>query len=341
MPDISVIQEISHFKYGPSAQGRTVNTIQNAVESARGRIEPYIRKTPLERSPMLSKEAGAEVWLKLENIQHTGSFKLRGALNALLSLSPQQRQRGITTASTGNHALAIAYGLDRLELAGTIFLPTNASPQKIEMLRNYNVEISFFGDGCEQAEMEARRIAENQSQAYISPYNHPDVMAGQGTVAPEILEQLPSVDCIITSVGGGGLIGGIAGYAKAVNPEIQIIGALPENSPVMFDSIRAGKIIDSVVKPTLSDATAGGMDQGAITFEPARRFVDHWVLISETEIQAAMKCVFEHQRLVIEGAAGVAVAASLKLRTQLKDRKVAIVICGGNVDIGKFKELVF
>ena len=315
--------------------------IHAAVESAHTCIGTYIRATPLEYSAPLSSMIDGRVWLKLENLQQTGSFKTRGALNALLSLTPEQRRRGITTASTGNHALAIAYGLDKLDIAGTIYLPENASPQKIEMLRQYNVELSFHGSGCEQAEREARRIAGRDGRAYISPYNHPDVMAGQGTVALEIIAELPDVDCIIMSVGGGGLISGVAGYAKGAKPAIEIIGAIPENSPVMLDSVRAGRIVNSEVKPTLSDATAGGMDADAITFEPACRYVDDWVQTSEAEIQAAMKLIFENHRLVIEGAAGVAVAACLKRKEKLRHKRVALVICGGNVEIGRFKELVF
>ncbi len=315
--------------------------IQFEVTAAHERIRSYIRETPLEYSPLLSGDDEGGAWLKLESMQHTGSFKLRGALNALLTLSPEESSRGITTASTGNHALAIAYGLDKLGISGTIYLPRNASPQKVELLRRYNAGISFFGDGCEQAELEARRVAEAKSLVYISPYNHPAVMAGQGTVALEIINQLPEVDCLIMSVGGGGLISGIAGYAKGLNPKLQVIGALPENSPVMLESIRAGKIIEAKVLPTLSDATAGGMDADAITFEPARTLVDDWVLISEAEIQSAMKLIFQHHRLVIEGAAGVAVAAYRKLREPLAGKQVAIVICGGNIEIGKFKELVF
>jgi len=319
----------------------TMNDLHLQIEAAENKIRPLIRRTPLIESKVISETTGIDVFLKLENLQYTGSFKTRGAVNALLSLSSDERKRGITTASTGNHALAVAYGLSQLGLRGTIYLPENALPQKIDLLKRYHAPLSFHGGDCEETERYARAAAEQNEQVYISPYNNLNVMAGQGTIALELLEQKPDIDCILASVGGGGLIGGIAGYTKALNRSIEIIGCLPQNSPTMYEAVKAGQIVDTTVLPTLSDATAGGLEAGTVTFDPCRRLVDEWVLVEEAEIKAGLKLLFETEHLVVEGAAGVAVAALLKLNRRLQGKKVALVICGGNVDIEKYKELVF
>jgi len=315
--------------------------VREAVLSAEERIRPYIRRTPLDHSFILSKKSGCQAFLKLENIQYTGSFKARGAFSKLLSLSDRQCTNGIVTASTGNHGLAVAYGSSVLGLHGTIFLPENASAQKLQLLQNYPVEIKFYGNDCEEAETHARQIAEDKRQTYISPYNDPHVIGGQGTIAVELLQQLKTMDTLLVSVGGGGLISGIAGYLKEMRKGIEIIGCLPQNSPAMYEAIRSGHIVDSNGLPTLSDGTAGGIEEGAITFELCRRYVDDWVLVTENEIRDAIKRVFETHRLVIEGAAGVAVASFLKLGKKLSGKTIAIIICGGNIDIAKFKALVF
>jgi threonine dehydratase len=316
-------------------------SISKEVLAAEGRIRPFIRETPLQYSFFLSKLGNCEAYLKLENLQHTGSFKARGALNKLFSLSAPERRAGIVAASTGNHGLAVAYGASKLGINATIFLPENASPQKVQALHNYEVEIRFYGDDCEATESHARAEVRKTGQIYLSPYNDPKVVGGQGTVGIEILRQCESVDSILVSVGGGGLISGIAGYLKGLRGDIEIIGCLPENSPVMYDSVRAGRIVDSVVSPTLSDGTAGGIEAGAVTFEPCRRYVDDWVLVSENEIRDGMKLVFEHERFVIEGAAGVVVASFVKIKENLKGKNVVLVMCGGNIDTEKFKQLVF
>lgn len=309
--------------------------------AAERRIRPYIRETPVDYSFYLSRAAGCRAYLKLENLQHTGSFKARGAINKLLSLEHGQREAGVITASTGNHGLAVAYGASMFGMHGTIFLPENASPQKLKMLRNYDVEIAFFGTDCEEAEIHARAEAGKSGRVYLSPYNDPKVLGGQGTIAVELLRQLASIDCIMVSVGGGGLISGIAGYLKEAEREVEVIGCVPKNSPAMYDSIKAGQIVDSPMSPTLSDGTAGGIEAGSITFEPCRRYVDEWVLIDEEEVREGIKLIFQEHRYVIEGAAGVVIASFLKLRDRLAGKSVVLVICGGNIEVAKFKEVVF
>ncbi len=314
--------------------------INHLALAAASRIRPFVRWTPLAPSADLGRENGGSVFLKLENIQHTGSFKVRGAINRLMTLAPDQKKAGIVTASSGNHGLAVAFGMQRLGLKGAIYLPESASALKVHLLENLGATVRFRGTACEETEAYARRQAEQTGQVYISPYNDPFVVGGQGTVGLEILDRLPHVDCIMVSVGGGGLIAGIAGAVKAARQATRIVGCLPDHSPVMAASVQAGRIVDIENRDTLSDGTAGGIEAGAITFDPCRRLVDDWVLVTEEEIRSAMVRIFDHHRLVIEGAAGVAVAGFLKLSRRLTGKTVVLVICGGNIDVGLFKTLI-
>ncbi|MGD8520752.1 MAG: threonine/serine dehydratase [Desulfobacterales bacterium] len=315
--------------------------IKQEVLLAEKQIRPYIRETPLDYSFYFSKLANCRVFLKLENLQHTGSFKARGAINKLLDLKPTQKKAGVVVASTGNHGLAVAHALDLLNISGTIFLPENVSPQKVQMLRNYDIEMKYYGTDCGDTEAHARAEAHRYGKIYVSPYNDSKIIGGQGTIGYEVFKQLESIDVIMISVGGGGLIAGIAGYLKAIKTDITIIGCLPQNSPVMYESIKAGHIMNLPISPTLSDGTAGSIENEAITFEPCRKYVDDWVLVDENEIRQGIRLVFEQHRQIIEGAAGVVVAAFLKTKEKLKNKNVVLVICGGNIDLNTFKEIVF
>jgi threonine dehydratase len=312
--------------------------IKEKIFEAEKRIRPYLRETPLEYSYVLNKMTGSEVYLKLENIQITGSFKARGALNKTLLLKDSTAR--IVTASTGNHGLGVANALSVVKKEGTIYLPTTASPAKVEAIKMRGVPVEFYGDNCEETEQFVRKLSEANNQVYISPYNDEDVMAGQGSIGVELLRQLPDLDAVFISVGGGGLIAGIASYLKAVNPKIEVVACLPENAPVMYECIKAGKIIEVAEKPTLSDATAGGIEAGSITFEVCQKYVDSYITVSEEEIIDSMKLVMKHHHLIIEGSAGVAVASLLKARDQYKGKKVVVVICGGNVSEAVLKRLI-
>jgi threonine dehydratase len=314
--------------------------IPGLVADAEKRIRPFVRFTPLEPSVDLGRENGGTVFLKLENIQHTGSFKVRGAINRLAVLTDDQRKAGIVTASSGNHGLAVAFGMRRLGVAGTVYLPQGASPLKVGMLDQLGVATKIHGKDCGATELHARHQAGRTGRLYISPYNDPLIVGGQGTIGLEILDRLPQVDCIMASVGGGGLIAGIAGAVKARRQAVRIVGCLPANSPAMAASVNAGRIVEVKTRDTLSDGTAGGIEPGAITLDPCRALVDDWALVSETEIRNALVRVFDLHRLVIEGAAAVAVAGFLKMAPQLAGKTVVLVICGGNIDVDLFKGLV-
>ena len=319
-----------------------------SILAAAERIRPYVNETPLWRSPRLCEATGASVFLKLENRQHTGSFKLRGATNKLLTLTPEQRSQGVVTASTGNHGLAVAYAASRLSIAATVFMPENASPRKVAKLREFPVELRFIPGDAVNAEISARRTADETGRVFVSPYNDPEIVAGQGSVAVEMLAQEPGLDAVFVAVGGGGLMGGIGSYCKELpgfpkpgsSSGIRVIGCLPENSPVMLESVRAGRIVEMEGLPTLSDGTAGGMEAGSITFDICRQVVDEWLTVSEAEIAGAMGLVYRESGEVIEGAAGVAVAGLLQTGQAFAGQRVGVVICGGNIDSALFQRVV-
>ncbi len=314
--------------------------IQNEVHIAENRIRSYIRETALDFSLPLSKITNTNVYLKCENLQYTGAFKIRGAFNKLLSLSPSQRQKGVVTASSGNHGAAVAFGLNKLNIPGIVFVPENASSTKVDNICNYEVPLEFYATDCMQTEIYALEYAKQHNMIYVSPYNDLQVIAGQGTIALEITRQMNEVDFLLVPIGGGGLISGIAGYIKSVSPKTKVIGCLPENSPVMAESIKAGKIIDMETLPTLSDATAGGIEPDAITFDFCKEFVDDYILVSEQEIKEAIITLIKTQHLLIEGAAGVALASLLKNSKQFQGKNVVVVLSGANISLDALKTVL-
>jgi len=318
----------------------TIDIKQEVLRAAQ-RIRPYIRETPLEYSFHLSQLSGSHVFLKLENLQHTGSFKARGAMNKLLSLTPVQRAKGVVAASTGNHGAAVAFGMNKLAMRGIVFVPENASPTKLEAIRALGAEIQVHGKDSAITESYARRYAEENGQTYVSPYNDPAIIAGQGTIAEEISRQIDHVDAVFVSLGGGGMISGIAGFLKSIDARVRVIGCSPENSPVMIESIKANQIIEMESQPTLSDGTAGGIEPNAITFDLCRRLVDEYVKVSEDEIKAAMLLFMETQHQLIEGAGGVAIAAFLKRQEFFRGKNIVIVICGGNLSMETLRAILY
>ncbi|NIV17543.1 MAG: threonine/serine dehydratase [Woeseiaceae bacterium] len=302
-----------------------------AAAEAAIRIADVICETPVVRSAHFSEVTGADVHFKLENRQHTGSFKLRGAANCLLSLSPGQRARGVATASSGNHGAAVAYAMRALDVPGVIFVPEQTSEAKVEAIRSYGGDVRFFGTDGLDTELHAREYAESEGLFYVSPYNDANVVAGQGTCGIEIADQCANLDAVFVAVGGGGLLGGVGSVLRRRLPDIRIFACQPEASAVMAKSVEAGRVLDLPSQPTLSDGTAGGVEANAITFDLCRELADEFVLVSEDEIAAAMRAFIGAEKDTIEGSAGVAIAALERRREVIEGRKVLVIICGGNV----------
>jgi threonine dehydratase len=314
--------------------------IVQEVLQAEHRIRPYIRETPLEYSFPLSKLTGSRVFLKLENLQYTGSFKVRGAMNALLSLTPEQRIKGVVTASSGNHGIAVAFGLHTLKIHGTIFVPEETSSVKVAAIRNYGADIRFWGTDSVVTEVYARSYAGQHDMVYISPYNDARVVGGQGTIGVELCRQVEHVDVVLAALGGGGMISGIAAYLKAVFAHAEVIGCSPEHSPVMAKSVQAGQILEMESLPTLSDGTAGGVEQDAITFPLCQQLIDDYILVSEEEIRQAMRVCIETHHMLIEGAAGVPLAALLKTPERFREKTVVVILCGANLSLETLKTIL-
>ncbi|HYW45856.1 MAG TPA: threonine/serine dehydratase [Bryobacteraceae bacterium] len=313
---------------------------RNAVADAYQRIAPYLRETPVEESAALAPGSGATVFLKLEHLQHTGSFKFRGASNKLSLLGPVQSAAGVVAASNGNHGLGVAAAAQARGIPAEVYVSSQVSPAKAHRIRQFGARIRYAGSDPLAAELAARRAAEESGRVFISPYNDPDVIAGQGTIACEFDRQLPEIDAVFAAVGGGGLIGGIGAYLKEVSPRTEIVGCWPENSPVLLQCLRAGGIIDVAERPTLSESTAGGLEPGSVTLELCRRVIDRSVLVSEDEILAAMLLILESEHWLIEGAAAVAVAAFLKDTARYRAKRVVIILCGRNVSPEALRRLL-
>ncbi len=312
----------------------TCADIVAAAETANARIDPYVKRTPLVRSQKFSDATGANVYLKLENLQHTGAFKLRGAMNKLLSLSDEERQKGCVTASSGNHGAAVAWAAMKLGTSSLIFVPEQTertSPTKIQKIESYGGDVCFYGNDGLQCELRARDHAARHDMIYVPPYNDIEVIAGQGTCGLEIVADLDYVDAAFIAVGGGGLLSGVGSVLKSRNPGMRIVACQPEASDVMAKSIAAGRILDLPSRETLSDGTAGGIEPGSITFEPCAELIDEFVLLDETSIADAMCRFLDYEGHAIEGAAGVAVAAMLASAGAIRGDNVVAIICGGNV----------
>ncbi len=319
--------------------------LQRSCLVAAMRIRSHIRATPLEASPALSALGGDNVYVKAENLQVTGSFKVRGAFNKLLTLSPPELERGVVAASSGNHGAAVAYALQQLGAHGAIFVPEHAAAGKVAAIRRLGAEIHIHGNDSVVAEAAAREFAADHGRIYISPYNDWDVISGQGTIGLEIARDLRAVQTVYVTVGGGGLASGIAACFKG-NPgerkrrSVRIVGCLPANSPVMLASLRAGHVVEMESLPTLSDGSAGGIEADAVTFGLCQQLIDDWIVVEEDEIAAAIRLMLEHHHYLIEGAAGVAVAAYLKDPQRGQRRNVAIVLCGANLDLTALQSIL-
>jgi threonine dehydratase len=314
--------------------------VPQLVREAHERCQEHLSPTPLEYSQYLSKKIEGYVWLKLDSMQRTGSFKFRGALNKILSLTKAELDKGIVTASTGNYAFAVAEAMRIRKRRATIYVAQDIDPARLAELRAHGLDLVVYGEAAWDAEKEARRVAEEKDMIYVSPYNDPLVVGGQGTCGYEISKQLPDVDAALFACGAGGLLTGSAGWLKFQNPEIKGFGVSPENSPVMYKSMRAKKIVEMETYPTLADTCAGGVDLDSITLDLCQRYADEIMLVTEAEIEASIRLLFEQHRLVVEGSGALSVAGLLKRKEHFKAKKVVAVVCGRNIPLELFKRII-
>jgi threonine dehydratase len=313
-----------------------IEQVQAATQTLTGVVET----TPLTFSPALSALSGSRVYLKQENRQVTGCCKARSAFYMASTLSSAQKQGGVVTVSTGNNGIAMAWALAQVGVPGVIFLPRTVTDHKVQAIRRSEVEIIFHGEDIVEAEMAARTYAAQTRSTFLSPYNEWGAIYGQATIAAEVVQQATAlgqgIDTMIIPVGGGGLISGIAGYCNASALPVQVIGAQPANSAVMAHSVRAGHILDLSSLPTLSDATAGGVEQGSITFDFCRRLVHDYVLVEESEIAGAIGWLYDEHGIVVEGAGALAVAAFLQRKAAFAGQTVVLLLCGANINPEQF-----
>lgn len=303
------------------------------------RIRDYKYNTPLRYCFPLSEQMGKDIYLKLENWQRTGAFKFRGALSKISLLSKEELDKGVITASTGNHGLAVAAAAQIWGAKATIVLPENSPDAKTAPLKYYGATLVEKGKDYEDAEDEARRLIHEKGFTFIHGFDDPIVISGQGTVGLEIFQQLPEAECIIVPVGGGGLIGGIAATSKLLNPAIKVYGVQSIASPAMLNSFRAGELVETPVEPTIAEGLAG-RTVGEFALQIALKYVDDIVLVEEEEIRQAIIYLLDKTRLITEGAGAVGIAALLAGKLVPEEKKVVVVISGGNISFQLLKELV-
>jgi len=308
------------------------------IRQARERIASTARRTPLERSRRLSGEHGRDVFLKLECFQLTGSFKIRGAMARLSALTQDERSHGVLTVSAGNHGLAVAHCSEVLQLDATIVVPESASRAKVASIRRYPVTLIERGATYDDAERAAREMERESGATFVSPYNDLKVIAGQGTVGLEILEDSPDIDVVVVPVGGGGLLAGVALAAKEMNPRIKVYGAEPLTSPTMTAALEAGRIVEIEEQATIADGCAGNIEPGSMTFPIIQRLVDGIILVSEDSIRTAIARIAREDHLMIEGSAAVSVAALSD--AHLEGKSVAAIVSGRNISLDVFAEVI-
>lgn len=304
------------------------------VYLAKRKIKKSIYRTPLVKSPGLREIVTAECYLKLENLQNTGSFKIRGATNKILSLSDDERKRGVIAVSSGNHGRAVASVAQKYNIPAVICISETVPRNKVQAIRELGAEIVIAGKSYDEASEGAEKLQVERGLTMIHPFDDPYVIAGQGTIGLELIEDLPEIDTAIVPLSGGGLLGGIALTLKSINPKIRTIGVSMDRGPAMFESLKAGRIMEVIEEPTLADALVGGIGKNnAHTFAIIQQFVDETVLVSEGEIAAGMTFALERHQLVVEGGGAVGIAAVLAGKVKEIGENTAIVISGANVDL--------
>ncbi|WP_146550684.1 hydroxyectoine utilization dehydratase EutB [Rummeliibacillus suwonensis] len=316
-------------------------TLQDVWE-ARSTISPIVKKTPLIFSAPLSNIFDAEIYLKYEHLHESGAFKMRGAVNAIHHLSSEAKSRGVTTFSTGNHGFAVALAAKKLGIRSVICVSTHIPQAKIDKIQSLGGQLEIFGDSQDDAEQHCYQLAKEQGLMIIPPFDHPHIIAGQGTMALEILEELPTVTNVIGGLSGGGLLSGVGLVMKTTNPSIEVIGVSMEKGAAMYESLKAGTPISVKESATLADSLLGGIgEQNIYTFKMVQQFVDHSILVPEETIKKGMAYLYKEHHIVVEGAAAIGVGAVIDGLIPIKKHsKMVIIISGCNVDLSAHAQAV-
>jgi len=309
------------------------------IVKARKTIQPVIKETGLYNCSKLGRMIEGEVFLKLENLQRTGSFKLRGACNKIANLSAEEKAHGVIASSAGNHAQGVAYSATRLGIPATVVMPATAPLSKVQATKDYGATVVLEGSVYDDAYAKARELQIESGATFLHPFDDKDVIAGQGTIMLEIFDKIPDVDVVIVPIGGGGIIAGIATAAKALNPNIRVIGVEAINAPCMTRAIEQGECVEVQVKSSIADGIAV-RKAGALTYEHVVNYVDEIVTVTESEIARGILFLMEKDKIIAEGAGSVSVAAILSGKLELKGKKVAAIISGGNVDINMMERIM-
>ena len=300
------------------------------VERAARHLRDYLRPTPLQHSPALSERTHARVYLKLESVQAVRSFKVRGALNKLMRMSPERRAAGVITASAGNHGMGVAYAAGEFDIPATVYVPETANPYKVESIKRLGARVVAAGRTYSEAYDAAVREQQERGATFVHAYDDPDVVAGQGTIALELLDDLEELDTVVVPIGGGGLIGGVALYLKSRRPSIRVIGVEPAGADAMRRSLDAGRVVTLDRVDTIADGLAASAP-GQVTLDLAQRYVDEVVIVSEAEMLEAIRLLFEWEHVVAEPAGAAATAALLHHLEPRPTERIVVIISGGNV----------
>ena len=301
-----------------------------AFIKAKEKLSKVLLKTSLIQSPIFSKEAGNEVYIKPENLQKTGSFKIRGAYNKITNLSDKEKKKGVIASSAGNHAQGVAYGAKESGIKAVIVMPKSTPLIKVESTKQYGAEVVLHGDVYDDAFKKAKELEEKEGYIFVHPFDDEDVIHGQGTIALEILEELPETDIILVPIGGGGLISGIACAAKILKPEIKIIGVEPDGAASAYEAIKEDKVIELKEANTIADGTAV-KKIGNTTFEYIKKYVDEIITVSDYELMESFLLLVEKHKIIAENSGILSLAALKKLKE--KNKKVVSVVSGGNIDV--------
>ena len=309
------------------------------IENAKKMLEEIVHETPLEYNTTFSEFSGNQIYLKLENLQKTGSFKVRGAFNKIMKLSENERKKGVIAASAGNHGQGVALAAKKSGIKSIIVVPKGTPIIKIQAIKSYDAEVIEFGKSFDEAYQKALEIQKEKDMTFIEPFNDMDIIIGQGTIGLEILKQMPDVDIIVVPIGGGGIISGIALYCKAVNPKIKIIGVQSEGVKTLYHSFKKGKFEIPEIKDTIAEGIAVKRP-GDITFEIIKNNVDDIVTVNDEEIANAILMLMERAKLIVEGAGAVPLAAILNNKIAAKDKKIVLVLSGGNIDVSLISRII-